>query len=82
MTEAQKLMADMKRCADALGIKPSTLGERIGQGGRFYARLQAGKRVWPETAEKARNSMRELLARRECELSHMNAELSNQGSAQ
>ena len=33
------------------GLSTSTLGRLVGQGGRFYARLIEGKRVWPETAE-------------------------------
>ena len=38
--------------AKARGIAPSTLCERAGQGGRFYARIKGGARYWPETAEK------------------------------
>jgi len=38
--------------AAARGIAPSTLCERAGQGGRFYARIKAGGRYWPETADK------------------------------
>lgn len=56
----EQLVAEMEAAAAALGIEPSTLGERAGQGGRFYARLKAGKRVWPETAEKVRNKIAEL----------------------
>ena len=40
--------------AAKLGIAPSTLCERAGQGGRFYARIKSGKRCWPETADKVR----------------------------
>ncbi len=54
MTLTQTLRAEMEAAAARIGIEPSTLGERAGQGGRFYARLVAGKRVWPETAAKVR----------------------------
>jgi hypothetical protein len=54
MTLTETLRAEMEAAAARLGIEPSTLGERAGQGGRFYARLKDGKRVWPETAAKVR----------------------------
>lgn len=54
MTLTDTLRAEMEAAASRIGIEPSTLGERAGQGGRFYARLKEGKRVWPETAEKVR----------------------------
>jgi hypothetical protein len=54
-TLTQELAAEMEAAASRIGIEPSTLGERAGQGGRFYARLKEGKRVWPETAQKIRD---------------------------
>jgi hypothetical protein len=54
-TLSQELVAEMEAAASRIGIEPSTLGERAGQGGRFYARLKEGKRVWPETAQKIRD---------------------------
>lgn len=39
----------IESAAERIGIAPSTVGERAGQGGRFYARLKAGARCWPET---------------------------------
>lgn len=54
MTEAQALLHEIKAAAADLGIAPSTVGERAGQGGHFYRRLNEGKRIWPETAEKVR----------------------------
>lgn len=53
-TDTSQLKAEIEAAANALGIAPSTLGERAGQGGHFYRRLCAGKRVWPETADKVR----------------------------
>lgn len=47
---SEQLRMEIEATAKALGIAPSTVGERAGQGGRFYARLVEGKRVWPETA--------------------------------
>lgn len=70
MTDAQKLKEEIERAASTLGIAPSTLGERIGQGGQFYSRLCKGHRVWPETAEKARARISALISSTACELSH------------
>ena len=69
MTEAQSLLAEIEAVAAALNISPSTVGERAGQGGRFYSRLKAGKRVWPETAERVRAELARMRAS-ECEKSH------------
>ncbi len=60
MNLTQILLAEMEAAAASLGIEPSTLGERAGQGGRFYARLKEGKRVWPETAQKVRDKIAEM----------------------
>ncbi|PZQ99184.1 MAG: hypothetical protein DI533_00305 [Cereibacter sphaeroides] len=49
------LLAEIEEAASRLGLSPSTVGERAGQGGKFYERLKAGKRVWPETADKVRS---------------------------
>lgn len=54
MTDTETLMREIEACADRLGISPSTVGEKAGQGGHFYKRLQQGKRIWPETAAKVR----------------------------
>lgn len=60
MNLTQILLAEMEAAAASLGIEPSTLGERAGQGGQFYARLKEGKRVWPETAQKVRDKIAEM----------------------
>ena len=51
MMTTEHIRAEIEAVADDLGLAPSTIGESVGQGGRFYARLCEGKRVWPETAE-------------------------------
>lgn len=48
----------------ALGVGPSTAGRLAGQGGKFYERLCAGKRVWPETADAVRKRLDELQAQK------------------
>ena len=53
-TLSEQLAREIEAAAAQLGIEPSTVGERAGQGGRFYARLVDNKRVWPETAAKVR----------------------------
>lgn len=62
MTLAQKLADEIEATAARVGMSPSTVGERAGQGGKFYDRLRAGKRVWPETAEKVRDKLRTIEA--------------------
>ena len=57
-----QLKAEIEAAAEALGIAPSTVGERAGQGGRFYKRLCDGKRVWPETAQAVRARLHEMLS--------------------
>lgn len=54
---ASELKAEIEATAARLGIAPSTVGERAGQGGRFYQRLCEGKRVWPETAASVREKL-------------------------
>ena len=56
------LKAEIEIAAKKLGIAPSTVGERAGQGGKFYSRLCEGKRVWPETAETVRNRILQMLS--------------------
>lgn len=60
MNPSQSLVAEMEAAAKVLGIEPSTLGERAGQGGRFFARLKEGKRAWPETVQKVREKIAEM----------------------
>lgn len=58
--ETEQLIGEIEAAAEELGIAPSTIGQRVGQGGRFYARLKAGKRVWPETVVTVRERLRGL----------------------
>ena len=60
MSEIEKLISELEGYAAEFGLSPATLGERVGQGGRFYARLKEGRRVWPETIEKVRDRMRQM----------------------
>lgn len=60
MDTRNKLIFAIEDAASALGISPSTVGERAGQGGQFYARLKEGKRVWPETAEKVLSAIKTM----------------------
>ena len=62
MDTASQLIAEIEAKAAELGIAPSTVGERAGQGGKFYHRLVEGKRVWPETAERVRQKLAEMRA--------------------
>jgi hypothetical protein len=60
MDTTQQLKAEIEAVAQRLGIAPSTVGERAGQGGRFYKRLCDGKRVWPETAASVRARLQDM----------------------
>lgn len=62
MSITDQLKSEIEAAAETLGIAPSTVGERAGQGGRFYKRLCDGKRVWPETAEAVRGKLRAMLS--------------------
>ena len=63
MSDTDNLISEIEATAWVLGLSPSTIAERAGQGGKFYARLTAGKRSWPETVAKVRASL-------EAQLSH------------
>lgn len=60
MSSTTQLKLEIEQTAQKLGIAPSTVGERAGQGGRFYARLCEGKRVWPETAAAVRSKLDQM----------------------
>ncbi len=66
----EQLRAEVEATATALGITASTVGRRVGQGGRFYARLCEGKRMWPETMESVHRKLQEMRAASPREASH------------
>lgn len=64
MSEAQKLLSEINEAALALKMSATTISRLAGQGGGFPARLRANKRVWPETAEKVRDTIADLRRQR------------------
>lgn len=60
-----RLLLEIEDGARALGISPRYLTKRLGQGGIFYDRLRAGKRIWPETYVDVKLRLEALLAERE-----------------
>lgn len=71
MKTASQILADeIEAVAMRLKMSPSTVGERAGQGGKFYERLRSGRRVWPETIEKARRKLNALVAAKEADPAH------------
>lgn len=64
MSITEQLRAEIEAAAAKLDLAASTVGERAGQGGKFYQRLCDGKRVWPETAEKVRAEIARMVAER------------------
>ena len=63
--DTDKLILEIETTAAELGIAPSTLTARVGQGGMFYDRLVSGKRAWPETIQRVRARMLELRVARQ-----------------
>ena len=61
-TDTEQLISEIEAAAAALGLSPSTVGERAGQGGQFYARLKRGARAWPETVKTVRVRIGGMLA--------------------
>ncbi|OOY15093.1 hypothetical protein [Thioclava sp. DLFJ4-1] len=79
-TDTQQLASEIEAVAKMLGISPSTVGERAGQGGKFYERLTKGVkgkpvRVWPETAVKVRQRLVDMQSeaseKEPCDISHV-----------
>ncbi|MDD9727203.1 hypothetical protein PVV74_17215 [Roseovarius sp. SK2] len=85
MSNVDQLKTRIEAAAGILGVAPSTVGERAGQGGQFYKRLCEGKRVWPETAKSVLARLDEMVSEHnarpesECEISHGGAKVSVQG---
>lgn len=79
-TDIQQLIKEIEAVAASLNIQPGTVGERAGQGGHFYKRLLAGKRVWPQTIEAVRERLKGMQGESSgdsegviCDTSHDNA---------
>ena len=62
--ESQNLLAEIEAFAAETGLAETTLGRKAVNDGKLAARLRAGKRVWPETAERVRDFMRAERERR------------------
>ena len=69
-TASETLADDIQAVADRLNMSPSTVGQRAGQGGKFYERLRSGKRVWPETIDKVQQKLRDLVNERSAHNAH------------
>lgn len=61
MKTSAELLKKIDAASAKLGIKPSTVGERAGQGGQFYARLTRGCRIWPETFDRVVERVDQML---------------------
>ncbi len=57
MTEQERIIAEIDTYCRFAKIAPSTLGMRAGYSGKFYERMCAGKRAWPETLDRIRRYM-------------------------
>ena len=63
LTVAQ-IKAEVDAVAETTGLKPSTIGREIGQGGKFYERLNDGAKMFPETMEVVWAKLQALKAER------------------
>jgi hypothetical protein len=72
-TPSEALADEIEAVAARLKLATSTVSERAGQGGKFYDRLRAGCRVWPETISSVQEKLRELEAARSPEESSSDA---------
>lgn len=81
-TLTEKLKGEIEAVASELNLAPSTVGLRVGQGGRFYLRLQQGKRVWPETYGKVMAQLQEMRVVAHCDTSHGDGAAERKGAAQ
>lgn len=73
-SEIQQLITDIEAAAVKLGLSPSTIGERAGQGGMFYDRIKSGARAWPETIASVREKIGRMVGETvHCEKSHEDA---------
>lgn len=82
MFTAEIVRAEIEAVASIIGKAPSTVGEMTGQGGRFYARLCHGSRLWPETADKVMARLHEIKTSAvavQCDISHGAARADIQG---
>lgn len=52
-----QLLAEIETYCEAAGIAETTFGRKALNDGKVVGRLKAGGRVWPETAERARQFM-------------------------
>ena len=59
MSDYETLLAEIDAYCAKRGWSPSTFGTHAVGDGKFHSRLSAGRRCWPETAEKARRFMAE-----------------------
>ena len=59
-TPSEALADEIEAVAARLNLSTSTVSERAGQGGKFYERLRAGCRVWPETVQSVQKRLRDL----------------------
>lgn len=56
-TDIENLVREIDRYCAAVGLKPSTLSRKAIDDGKFYKRVRAGGRCWPETAARIRQYM-------------------------
>jgi hypothetical protein len=63
-TPTEKLLSEVNEFLAVTGMSPSYFGKVASGNSELVKRLENGKRVWPETAEKVREFMAEKLQAR------------------
>jgi hypothetical protein len=88
MASIKKIIDKIETTAALFKTKPSVVSAKLGQGGRFHARLSEGKQAWPSTldaVDSKLDAMRALgtldLPDNWCDISHDHGKASIQGQA-
>ena len=58
------IISEIEVTAKLLGLKPASVCTLSGTSGSFYKRAIDGQRFWPETVEKLRENMQQLIKNR------------------
>lgn len=66
-TDEKPLLKQIDEFLEETGMAETTFGKKSVNDGKFVGRLREGKRVWPETADKATGFIAAERARRESE---------------
>lgn len=64
-TDTDRLVAEIEAYCERAGMAETTFGRKALNDGKVVSRLRSGGRVWPETAERVRQFIRDNPAQRD-----------------